>query len=109
MKRELSWTAVLTAALCCSCSPTAPAPPPAGPVKVELPRAEKWEYKEVYRSEMENRMSNVKNLLFQTELNQHGDRGWELVGVQHVVVPLGKRARSTRSSPTSSGPRGDRG
>lgn len=77
---------LITTMLCISCNSNTPSST-AGVVKVEMPKVDRWEYKQVFRSEMEDRISNVKNLLMNSELNSAGD-GWELVCVTHVVLPV---------------------
>ena len=71
----------------CSCNSNSP-PATAGPAAVELPRVEKWEYKQVARSKHEGRSNiPVSYLLMESELNDAGNEGWELVAVTPVVVP----------------------
>ena len=58
------------------------------PAAVGSPQVEKWEYKQVFRSKHEGKSNvPVSHLLMESELNDAGNGGWELVAVAHVLVP----------------------
>ena len=55
---------------------------------VESPQVEKWVYKQVVRSKPEGKSGvPVSHLLMESELNDAGNDGWELVAVTHVLAP----------------------
>jgi hypothetical protein len=51
-----------------------------------------WEYKVIFE----------ENILTSKELNEHGNRGWELCGIVQSTVPLSSNLRYVFKRPQSS-------